>query len=578
MPSKRKPQPDDFDVTEFLRPTDTDLKSALTSLLAPAPGDSPAFQGIAVIAATVETTDSELENRLGLEVLPSQIEDNIASGSESGPGSYYRSGVDLASDCKLESGLELASDSNIEPHFRIVKPTGSSQGSDINIDPGPIYDPDIKHAPGIYPDPAARYGPAAKFASSPIIGPGPRNALGSHTKSDSYAPPQGEGITQRSRFRIRPMKRAQDAHTATEQLLYEFLWKTATQDDGTSRMITIGLGGIMRALGLSKNGARAALRSLIKKLAIEERRTYRCEDHTAITYRILSYQEILRRRKEVGLIWYMKRTQAVVFVDPKTGLPMETNAYIFHPNPAPGSIYDPDTNNEAGSEQNPPPGVNYDSGPAAEHDLPPGSEYGPHYRELYKRTSFREPPPLRSSSSTDQPPLELTQQLRQLLPVIDSQAVETLWNECRSRVTDCTVEQIIHFSCLKTAVCRNGKIQNPIGFLLAAVPKCFEGQAFESFREDQRRLKEEQLKREGAEREQARLQEEEVRREEEAYRNAEEALGLLSKAEYEVLYDGVKKALSALVPNLASWKPEAREQSIRIRMIRELQKQQDLRA
>jgi hypothetical protein len=36
---KRKPQPDDFDVAEFLRESDDDLKSALHSLLrTPEPG------------------------------------------------------------------------------------------------------------------------------------------------------------------------------------------------------------------------------------------------------------------------------------------------------------------------------------------------------------------------------------------------------------------------------------------------------------------------------------------------------------------------------------------------------------
>jgi hypothetical protein len=32
--------------------------------------------------------------------------------------------------------------------------------------------------------------------------------------------------------------------------------------------------------------------------------------------------EIMRRRREAGLIWFMRRTLAVVFVDPATGHPL----------------------------------------------------------------------------------------------------------------------------------------------------------------------------------------------------------------------------------------------------------------
>ena len=181
------------------------------------------------------------------------------------------------------------------------------------------------------------------------------------------------------------MKRAQDAHTPTEQLMYEFLWKTAAPKDDVSRIITIGLAGIMRALGLSKNGARAALRSLIKKLAVEEQRTYRCEDHTAITYRVLSYQEILRQRKERGMTWYMKRTQAVIFVDPTTGLPFESAE--FTPNTASGSNIEPASNHIPDSGQNLAWGSNNASAPTPRYDRDPGSEYAPHYRESSERNS-----------------------------------------------------------------------------------------------------------------------------------------------------------------------------------------------
>ena len=368
------------------------------------------------------------------------------------------------------------------------------------------------------------------------------------------------------------MKRAQDAHTPTEQLMYEFLWKTAAPKDDASRIITIGLGGIMRALGLSKNGARAALRSLIKKLAVEEQRTYRCEDHTAITYRVLSYQEILRQRKERGMTWYMKRTQAVIFVDPTSGLPFESPALT--PNIASGSDIEPASNHTPDSGQSPAWGSNNAPAPTPRYDRDPGSEYAPLYRESSERNLFREKASSKSSSTSPPTFVELTQGLLQIFPFIDNEAITILWAECKARAADCTTEEVLYFSHKKAAICRNGKIQNPIGFLLAAVPKCFDGQAFTNFREEQTKLKEAERKSEEGKREEAQRLAEETRREQESYHRAEERLQALGKLEYDALYTMAEKELKVLVPKLALWTPEARQQNIRSRMIAEIQRRE----
>lgn len=41
-------------------------------------------------------------------------------------------------------------------------------------------------------------------------------------------------------------------------------------------------------------------------------------------------------------------------------------------------------------------------------------------------------------------------------------------------------------------VITKGRIRNPIGFILDVVPKCFEGKTFQDWREEQKRLAEEQ--------------------------------------------------------------------------------------
>jgi len=124
------------------------------------------------------------------------------------------------------------------------------------------------------------------------------------------------------RFAIREMTRAQDAHTRAEQHVYERLWEAGSSYDEVSRAITIGFGAMARLVSLSESNARINLRSLIAKLAIEEIGAYNCERSVGRTYRIFTEAEILRRRREAGLQWFMRRTLAVVFVDPVTGQPL----------------------------------------------------------------------------------------------------------------------------------------------------------------------------------------------------------------------------------------------------------------
>lgn len=159
-----------------------------------------------------------------------------------------------------------------------------------------------------------------------------RHATARRQQSSSPAPsPQppvtnlGSGlnlVTTQRRFAIREMRQPQDAHTRAEQHVYERLWQNAHPYDPESRTITIGFGALAKLAGLSESNARINLRNLIAKLAVEEIAEYNCERSVGRTYRVFSEAEILRRRREAGLVWFMRRTLAVVFVDPATGQPL----------------------------------------------------------------------------------------------------------------------------------------------------------------------------------------------------------------------------------------------------------------
>src|SRR5438067_1494938 len=116
---------------------------------------------------------------------------------------------------------------------------------------------------------------------------------------------------------------ANTIHTRAEQQVYEYLWQNAKALDEVSRTITIGFGAMARMVRLSESNARINVRSLIAKLALQEFRDYNCEKSLGRTYRIFNYSEILKRRREAGLLWYMRRTLAVVFVNPSNGQPLD---------------------------------------------------------------------------------------------------------------------------------------------------------------------------------------------------------------------------------------------------------------
>lgn len=131
---------------------------------------------------------------------------------------------------------------------------------------------------------------------------------------------------------------------------------------------------------------------------------------------------------------------------------------------------------------------------------------------------------------------------------IDRSALLTLWNDCRDRAPDCTVEEVSYFVKQKLPITRSGKIHNPTGFLLRAIPKCFEGQTFQCFRREQSRLKEEQRRRKHEEmlkQTEWDAEAEQYRREEEARLKAEQLLLKLSEEESKSLYEQAKTELSA---------------------------------
>jgi hypothetical protein len=80
----------------------------------------------------------------------------------------------------------------------------------------------------------------------------------------------------------------------------------------------MGFGSMSHIARLSLNNCRQNVRSLIRKLALEELCAEKCDEKIGKTYLIYNPQTILRRRKAAGLEWVI-RTKGVVFIDVASG-------------------------------------------------------------------------------------------------------------------------------------------------------------------------------------------------------------------------------------------------------------------
>jgi hypothetical protein len=244
---------------------------------------------------------------------------------------------------------------------------------------------------------------------------------------------------------IREAKLVQEGHTYGEQTVYDALWKNANAVTESVRLITIGFLRMANLVGLAESNCKIAVAGLLDKLAIE--RLPDLNIAQGRTYKIYGWTAILSRRRAAGLTHVVK-SRGVVFVDPKTGIPLTSAKTLPRKKIGIGGL-----------ETSPPVSL---SGSA------PGS--------------FQ-------STVT-----ELASRLRQNLDSsFDDSAAARLWRECQSSVPDCTIEEVVHFAALKAQkIYKDRNIRNPIGLLLMTVPEFFTGSALKEFRDQKGREVEQQ--------------------------------------------------------------------------------------
>ena len=260
--------------------------------------------------------------------------------------------------------------------------------------------------------------------------------------------------------KIRKCRLSQDAHSAGEEMLYRILWEEGKPENQSnplgSRLVRIGYAELANKARMHKANVRLNLANLTAKLAIQQSGDFSSRDMIAKAYRVLSYKEILERRRASGLEFVI-RQKNVVFVT-STG------------------------------ESIPLPGLTQKGKRKREEEAIEGST-----PDTKQRVSDTLPISETRTGSVALTPggpsfdlqedLQHVSQVLNLYWTVDDAAADQLIRACRSVRSDAEADEIAFFVREKLELTRsNRSINNPIGLILATVPQSFSGYSFETFR------------------------------------------------------------------------------------------------
>ena len=316
---------------------------------------------------------------------------------------------------------------------------------------------------------------ASTSRSIPTVGVGYMRPVGVSTPG-AFMPGVGRSAVYKASL-------AQDGHSLGEQAVYEVLWRegkpdklrTEPEDLWAARYVSLGYAEVAAKARINKKSAKLNLQRLIEKQAIEVTSEYIKETSCPRTYRVLSYREIVDRRRRAGMVWVV-RNKAVTFVTPD-GIPLEIS-------PLGTSTLGSDTPSGFTLGSAPRPGVLTPTPGIAHAATAPGVETPTHInREVFLENSLER----QNTTTTTFPRFDLVAQAMSQVAYADHNAVTQLVEDCSGIVPDVTAEEICEFVQEKSnIVAASSTIKNPIGFLLATVPKCFVGKTFLEHREQKR--------------------------------------------------------------------------------------------
>lgn len=267
----------------------------------------------------------------------------------------------------------------------------------------------------------------------------------------------------------------EDGHSATQNALYWFLWRAGQHVNGSrSRFVQAGYGQIQRSLGIDRSNVQDAVRELQKKLSIEVRKPSTVG--SATVYEVFCCEEILSARKRKGLLWARRfgTRRADLLAEPGEELAAPIGTAPTGPDPI-------DMN---------PVGLMPSEGltPTEPVGLSPTGGIGVTPIHSVSREVI--------SNQASTTLAAIVRAIKDELGLVDDTATRRIIDNCRQRVPDATDEEIEYHVREQAGRARRLKrLENPVGFLITQVPRCFEGESFRQFREA--RLERERRGREG---------------------------------------------------------------------------------
>ena len=373
-----------------------------------------------------------------------------------------------------------------------------------------------------------------------------------------------------SQSRVRRIRIAQDVVNSAEEAVYDALWNTKTAQDGagsgdSARIVQAGYDYLMKRTRLSKKTIQRVIDRLIHKDFIAIEKPADIYRRIPTVYRVFDYRAILAHHLRKGRTHVAKIGPGFTYAHPiddprriSVDTPNMTTVAIIN-----RTTVDPD-HLSTGAPTIPVTGDKENKTTVVQETI----------RSIDKNLLDKTSSASRASTSsetTTTAPAELISGLQRIVEFVDSEAATLLWNECRFRVPDCRADEVLYFAQGKASVCAGGRIKNPVGFLLATVPKCFEGPAFTNFRREEQRKAEEARRRQHSESERLRQIQEQGREEADAIELGKRRLDAMSPSEYQAMYEKTKSAFLARYPNALRSAPKTIEDLVQQEMITELQ-------
>jgi hypothetical protein len=269
--------------------------------------------------------------------------------------------------------------------------------------------------------------------------------------------------------RVKRIRFAQDVLNSAEEAVYDTLWAAKPGSRGphegdANRVAQAGYDFLMKRTRLSKKTIQRIVDRLIDKGFIEIHEPADIYRRTSTVYRVYSYRSVLDRQSAQGRAYVAKIGPGFVYVYPFQG-----TTHI----PADGAVNVSTVVESIRSTvvtSVPSTGVNHAT-PTVDQEYPTTVAAPATLKERQ----------IQQDSSTACEALELREMLHAEIGPIDDGAVRQLLSACRSRAGDCTPTEIAYFVRVKLKWVRN--LQNPVGFILTAVPRHFENGGHLSIRE-----------------------------------------------------------------------------------------------